>query len=438
MKIITNRFDQYVTGLFVLLFIGTTIRWTTTTVTILLFMGLLFCYYLKKKKDRDVIFLLDKRQRLFVWCLVFLLISYLISFVCGSGWQLPSATKPEYISLVDLEIPLRYFIGIFIFILLLKLGVNIQKRYIVLFVGVGGIINGCIALYERYVLKMDRVDGWVGIAEMGAASSFLCLFSLVFLFFAKTRKERIFFFVATIMGFTSAFSSATRSVMLGLCVSLVVVMIVMFIREKKNWKIASLVLTCFMCIFLLLWSFPIGGKDTFRIGAIQSDLSEYKKDNPHTSIGMRFEAWKEAWTMFKMSPIYGMNSAMIMKNAQEIIEVSGTRLRKDDVRSLIGTAHNQYLEALGKRGTIGLTALLLFIVASFVLFVPYLKNRNNAIFQFALMGFVVVLYDICVSFTGEPWDSMVDTPMFILLVSLFTQLIDQEKDEEKNLGHHSC
>lgn len=432
-----SKLSIYITGLFCFLFVATTIRWTTTTVEIFLFIFLLFSFYFSKEEIRGFSSI-PREQKLFFYSLIFLLFSYLLTFVLGKGWELESIKRPGYPSLTDLDIPERYLMGIFVILFFLRMNFKIKQKFVMYAIGIGGIINGIVALYERYVLGMDRVDGWVGIAEMGTASSLLCLFSLVFLFFTKATKERIFFFVAATMGFTSAFSSATRSVMLGLCMSLIVVMIVMLIRERAKWKIGVAVLSCFLCVFLLLWKFPVGGSDTFRIGAIQSDLGEYQKNNPHTSIGMRFEAWKEAWTMFKMSPIYGMNSAMIMKNAQEIIEVSGTRLRQDNVRSLIGTAHNQYLEALGKRGIIGLSALLVFIATSLGLFVSYLKSKDDGIFKFALMGFLVTFYAIFTSFTGEPWDSMVDTPMFILLMSLFSKLVSQEKNENKNLSHNPC
>lgn len=437
MKIITNRFDQYVTGLFVLLFIGTTIRWTTTTVEILVFIFTVGLYFVKRNHN-PLTFCFSKEQKYFFYALIFVLFSYMLTFILGKGWELESIKRPGYPSLTDLDIPVRYFLGIFVFLLFVRLSFKIDKRKIQYAVVAGGIVNGAFAMYERYILGMQRVDGFVGIAEMGTASSLLCLFNTIFFVFSASKKEKIFFLISSLFAFAAAFSTVARSAMVSLVIAMCVLFIILVFKSRANFKKIIIPLGGMLIIFSLLWSFPVT-KDTFRLQEMQTDLSQYTQNNPQTSIGMRFEMWKEALAMFEMSPIYGMSTAMIARETNRIIEKSGSRIREGDSLGVRGTKHSQIMEALAKRGAVGLLALLLFWWTSLKMFGHNLRNSNDEILKFKLCGFLGIFYFIFInSFTGEPWDSMVDTPMILLLCALFVKFIQQEENEKQNLSHHSC
>lgn len=437
MKIAINRFDQYITGLFALLFVGTTIRWTTTTVEILTFLLMVGLFFVKRK-SASMINHFSSDQQYFFYALIFILFSYMLTFVLGKGWELESIKRPGYPSLTDLDIPLRYFLGIFIFFFFVRLKFRINKKTLQYAIVLGGIVNGVFALYERYILGMQRVDGFVGIAEMGTASSLLCLFNTIFFVFSTSRKERIFFLISLLFAFTAAFSTVARSAMISLIIAVCGLFVILFIGNKERLK--KIIIPIFgMCVvFALLWSFPVA-KDTFRLEEMRSDFDQYAQENPQTSIGMRFEMWKEALTMFQMSPIYGMSTAMIAKETKNIIEQSGSRIRQDDSLGVRGTKHSQIMEALAKRGAIGLMALLLFWWTSLKMFGHNLARSEGDVLKFRLCGFLGIFYFIFInSFTGEPWDSMVDTPMILLICALFSKLIQQEEYENKNLSYHSC
>lgn len=424
-------FGSLISLFFCFLFIGTTIRWTTTTIEILVFISLMF-YYWRSKKDGFVL-TICKEQKKFLYVLIFLLFSYLLTFVLGRGWELESIKRPGYPSLTDLDIPTRYFLGIFVVALFLKLKFQINKKYVMYSIGIGGIINGCVALYERYFLHMNRVDGWVGIAEMGTASSILCLLCSIFFIFSTSKKEQMFFLISSLFAFSSSFSTAARSAMISLVIAFCILQIIFLLKNKEYFKKALIPMGGMLVVFSLLWTFPVG-QDTFRLRQIQVDIDQYAKDNPQTSIGMRFEMWKEALTMFEMSPIYGMSTAMIAKNTNEIIQKSGSRIRSKNDLGVRGTKHSQIMEALAKRGIIGLFALLLFWWSSLRMFGQKLMQCHGEALEFRICGFLVIFYFIFInSFTGEPWDSMVDTPMIILLCSLFLKLINQDDYDKENL-----
>ncbi|WP_170126729.1 O-antigen ligase family protein [Helicobacter brantae] len=320
----------------------------------------------------------------------------------------------------------------------LKLKFNLNKRIIAYCVGIGAIINGCFALYERYILGMQRVDAFVGIAEMATASSLLCLFSVIFYAFSTSKKEQIFFAIASLFAFSASFSTAARSAMISLLIAFCILQIVFLFKNKRMFKKTFVAIGGMLIVFSLLWAFPVG-KDTFRLQQIQVDIDQYAKDNPQTSIGMRFEMWKEAWTMLKISPVYGMSTAMIAKRTNEIIQKSGSRIRSENDLGVRGTKHSQIMEALAKRGIVGLLALLLFWWTSLRMFGYNLSQCQGEELKYRICGFLTILYFIFInSFTGEPWDSMVDTPMIILLCSLFLKFINQETNEKENFSHYHC
>lgn len=432
-----DRFNASLAWIFCFLFVATTIRWTTTTVEILVFILMVWLYFFYSKRQISLL-KIQKEQKYFFYSVIFILFSYLLTFFLGKGWELESIKRPGYPSLTDLDIPMRYFLGIFVVYLFLRLKFKIEKKYILYGVGVGGIVNGVVALYERYVLHMDRVDGWVGIAEMGTASSLLCLFSLIFFAFSNSKREKIFFFVSSLFASCASFSTVARSAMISLIIAIFVLQIILFSKNRLLFKKLFFPIYGLIMVFSLLWIFPVS-KDTFRLQQIQIDIDQYAKNNPQTSIGMRFEMWKEAVAMFQMSPIYGMSTAMIAKNTNEIIQKSGSRIREANDLGVRGTKHSQIMEALAKRGVVGLLALLAFWWTSLQMFGCRLRRSDGESLKFRLCGFLSIFYFIFInSFTGEPWDSMVDTPMIILLCALFVKFVNQEEDEDKNLCSHSC
>lgn len=413
------------------LYCGAFWRQTSFTSMILCCLILLFGFFTLKKEPKNI---LQRDEKLFALSLLLFFVSALLSFLVGHGYELKSIRNPSMPSLLDIDLPSKYLLGALIFVLFLKLKFVLQKRIVFYSIALGGVICGIFAGYERYVLGCGRVDGLSGIAEFADESSILALLSMIiFTFFANTREKPLF----ALSIFASSFAmlaTGTRGASLGIVLSLIAFLFLVWFYQKKFFK-SSLIASLFCVLaFVFIFIFTGGIKDSLRVQSAVSDIEYYDQGNIETSLGARFEMWKEAVAMFQMAPFFGLSTYEISQNLREIRERSGSQIPRDakdrDARNeAVGNKHSQILNAAAKRGVVGVLALLFVWFAYFKLFYRYLKAKQSHIFAFALSALMIGFYYLFPnSFTGDVWESNVSVPLIILSVCLFYKLILQERE----------
>lgn len=411
-----------------LLYFGAFWRQASCTSMILCLLILLVGYFYTREKS-----LLQKDEKLFALSLALFFISALFSFLIGQGYELKSIRNPSMPSLLDIDLPSKYLIGALLFVLFLKLKFVLQKKIIFYSIALGGLICGIFAGYERYVLGFNRVDGLSGIAEFADESSILCILSMIIFTFFATKREKPLFALSIFSSSFALLATGTRGASLGIVLTLIAFLFLVWIYQRSFLK-SSLIAT-FFCVlgFIFIASFSGGIKDSLRVQSAMSDIEYYDKGNIGTSLGARFEMWKEAIAMFKMVPFFGLSTYEISKNLKEIRERSGSQIPRDakdrDARNeAVGNKHSQILNAAAKRGVVGVFALLFVWFAYFRLFYSHLKNKQTPIFAFALSALLIEFYYLFPnSFTGDVWESNVSVPLIILSACLFYKFILQEK-----------
>lgn len=372
-----------------------------------------------------------KNERLFAWALLCFFLSALASFLIGHGYELKSIRHPNMPSFLDIDLASKYLMGSLLFVLFFKLKFTLQKRIIFYSIALGGIICGIFAAYQRYVLGLQRVHGMSGIAEFADESAILCILCMmIFSFFAK-RGERFLFALSIFASSFALLSTGTRGAFLGIILTILMFLSLVWIYQKAFIKKALWAsLFCAMGFVCILF-FTSGIEDGLRVKSAVNDVKYYDQGNVNTSIGLRFEMWKEAIAMFKMAPFFGLSTYEISQNLKEIRERSGSQIPRDqesDARNeAIGNKHNQILNALAKRGIVGVLALLFVWFAYGKLFYSFLKVRQFEVFAFALCALLIGFYYLFPnSLTGDVWESNVSVPLMILSVCCFYKLILQE------------
>lgn len=411
-----------------LLYFGVFWRQASFTSMILCLLILLVGYFYTREKK-----FLQKDEKLFALSLTLFFVSALLSFLIGQGYELKSIRNPSMPSLLDIDLPSKYLIGALLFILFLKLRFVLQKKIIFYSIALGGVVCGIFAGYERYVLGSSRVDGLSGIAEFADESSILCILSMIIFTFFATKREKPLFALSIFSSSFALLATGTRGASLGIVLTLIVFLFLVWFYQRSFFK-SSLIATLFCVLgFIFITSFGGGIKDSLRVQSAMSDIEYYDEGNIHTSLGARFEMWKEAVAMFKMAPFFGLSTYEISKNLKEIRERSGSQIPRDakdrDARNeAVGNKHSQILNAAAKRGIVGVFALLFVWFAYFRLFYSHLKNKQTPIFAFALSALLIEFYYLFPnSFTGDVWESNVSVPLIILSACLFYKLILQEK-----------
>lgn len=428
-----NLFDFLLIFLLCLLCIGTTYRYMSMVVEVLLLfvLGLTWLMMnLRCKLDQTQSLKpsisLKQREKQFIYALIFFFLSALLSYILGNGWELKSIKNPSMPSLIDLDLPSKYLLGALLFFLFIKIRLKICKKAVFYAIAFGGIINGCIAIYERYALGISRIHAWNGIAEMADASAVLGIFSCILLIFSTSKKEKIFYLLAVFMACFASILTGTRGAMLGIILTFVFIGGLIFYKKRKLFKIFLAGMLAGFCGFGVDYLIPSGGVQD-RIKVAGEDLTLYQEGQVNTSLGMRLEMWKEAITMFQMAPIFGLSTAETSKKMPEILKRSGSQLEKfnhpqNDAR---GNKHNQILNQAAKRGIVGVLAILLIWITSFRLFLP-LKEKT---LMSSLLGLSMIFYFIFPnSFSGEPWESNVSFPLMSIFLCFFYKLKQSESE----------
>ncbi len=120
-----------------------------------------------------------------------------------------------------------------------------------------------------------------------------------------------------------------------------------------------------------------------RMNLIKTDIEQYLKDNPDTSIGARFYMWKFSKDIIVEHPIIGAGTGGF--------KILWKTNKPDEIGHYFNTPHNTFLYVASSFGLIGLVPLIWLFIT---LFKFGLYNRND------LMGFSVLIFSL-VFFVGS-------------------------------------
>ncbi len=253
--------------------------------------------------------------------------------------------------------------------LMLPLICRYQPKFSVLFsgVGVGAIIAGAIAIYEKLYLHEERAFSAIMPIQSGDISLSLGLLSLcAFAWYYRQglRNWVLFYAIATIGGVAGSFLSGSRGGWI-----LLPLLLIIWYRSFCHWYSTRLKLAIFSAITLCLLALfipQLGVKE--RLQDTRNEISEFiSGKNPDTSTGFRIQLWQSAWRSFLEKPLLGWGPNSIRESQQEQFEAGTLSASAYQFNS---HAHNQYLDNMAKYGLIGLGMLLALFLVPW-----YLGNR---------------------------------------------------------------
>lgn len=427
----SNRWGLILSLILGFLYFGAFWRPGSFIAMLLCLFGLLVFFFLTRSNTSKNI--MQKNEKLFAYALLFFFLSALISFIIGHGYELKSIRNPSMPSFLDIDLASKYCLGSLLFVLFCKLKFPLQKKIVFYSIALGGIVCGAFATYQRYALGWGRVCGLSGIAEFADQSAILCILSMIIFSFFANKKEKPFFAFSIFASSFAMLATGTRGASLGIILTGFAFLFFVWFYQRafiKKALFASLFcLMGFACIVL----FSGGIKDSLRVESAMSDMEYYDHGYTHTSLGARFEMWKEAIAMFKMAPFFGLSTYEISHRLKEIREKSGSAIRRDGERDsrneAVGNKHNQILNTAAKRGIVGVLALLFVWFAYGKLFYHFLRSQQSQIFALALCALLIGFYYLFPnSLTGDVWESNASVPLIILSVCCFYKLILQERE----------
>lgn len=142
-------------------------------------------------------------------------------------------------------------------------------------------------------------------------------------------------------------------------------------------------------IFAMLYALPGTGVKSRVDSAIAETHAYFKSGNSDTSSGARLEMWRMGWIIAAEHPWIGWGKAGYMQRNAELIQAGAVGA----VTGLHSHLHNEFLDALVKRGVLGLAATLALFLMPLALFARRAQHPDAQARPYAIGGVL-----LCVSY----------------------------------------
>ncbi len=231
---------------------------------------------------------------------------------------------------------------------------------------VGAITSGLLAGWENLALGNFRAGGYTNPIQFGNISLMLGMLCLAGLGWAKAQRRSVFWIrllaVGAGMGMLGSLFTGSRGGWISLPLCLFVLYRCYGAALPKRYVIAGLAVI--VVLLGILYAIP----RTEIKARIQQSVTETRdylhSGNANDSAGARLEMWRMGLMIFPERPWLGWGKAGYMERAKQLIKAR-------EVSPVVGEhshLHNEYLDALVKRGIPGLVAVLALFLVPLLLF----------------------------------------------------------------------
>lgn len=329
------------------------------------------------------------------------------------------------------EEPSRFLLGVFV--LLAVMGFRPAARAWWLGLAIGAISCGLVALWQEFTSDLNRAHGFMNAIQFGNLSLLFGGLSLAGLGWAQSRtaarKWCWLFVVAAALGLMASFFSGARGGWIALPLMLGLVYF-----QFRRWLTKRALLTATVTIFTLvaaLYLIPQTGVQQ-RIAKISTGIESYiDGEFGDRSIDVRLEMWRAALTVAAEKPWLGWGETAYKEPL--LAEITHPDIQRQ-VASL-DHLHNDVLDTLVKRGSVGLMALLAVFMVPLCLFACSLYPLHTNHYSrsaFALSGLLltvsVMTFGLTQAFLRH--NSGVTLYAFILVVLWgYLRVVQQAADE---------
>lgn len=406
-----DRMSVFFTVLSCGVFLLSSINHSSEVLLVLFFLGVVF-YALKIRQLEST----TKEIRYISYAFISMFVTIIPNLFFNDGFA--------YDHLRSFNMQIAYIIASIVLFLVIGLKIRLNAKMIMYAICIGAYINGIVGIVQKVFFDVARVDGFTEIFEFAQLSAVLGL--CVFAYFFKndlSLKERIIFGISFILIVIVLIFNESRGIEISFaCGCVVILLLYIFVKKERLayiFKNISL-LVVLSLIFSGAFSFYIK-ESLSRFHMIKTDLKEYEQKNTDTSIGNRFEMWKEALRAFKMSPIIGLNP----KSLCEYVKYPNgeSHPRRDCYQRL----HSEFFNTLARKGILGILALLGVWISVGVFFAKRIRVADPfaSLFSISFMG-ILTLY--IVSGAGnEPMIAFSEGNYFLLISIIFAAITYSHK-----------
>lgn len=317
----------------------------------------------------------------------------------------------------ELDRPARFLLAIPVLFVLLTL--PYQRNWLW-----GGVMLGAfgaflLAIYEKFLLGMERASGLENPIMFGNTSLLLGLLSFcAFLYYQSQHKSKIWPVCASLAassGVMASLLSGTR----GGWIALPIIGFFLFwqSRDVFNKSLFKILGAFFIILSTAVVTLPQFGVVT-RIQSAVDDIQRYQQGElSSNSVGQRFEMWKGALYLFEMSPLLGVGEYR-SKELKLSMEKEGL-LDKSVIK--FDHAHNEYLTSLSLRGIVGLFFLMVVYLVPLKLFLGKIKEHSDNwnIKSYALAGALIPMSYMDFAITQSMFSHNIGVMFYAFSIAFF-------------------
>ncbi|MBA3581035.1 MAG: O-antigen ligase family protein [Gammaproteobacteria bacterium] len=229
--------------------------------------------------------------------------------------------------------------------------------------------------------------------------------------------------VSVLMGVSASFLSGSRGAWLAIPVLLGLGIWMSwnwFARWQRNAIIAMLSIGLLLVVTLPSLSV------VKRVELAIHEVETYQPGTTATSVGMRIEMWRFAWSLFKESPLHGVGVGVYAERAAVAADQGLINKRIGH----FSHPHNEYLFVMASRGLLGLIVLLaVFVVPAFIFWRYRQKSWEHQGVAFA--GLVVVLGYMIFGLTEAIFARTIPIGTYTFYLALISYYLSTESDATK-------
>ncbi|MGK5033725.1 O-antigen ligase family protein [Janthinobacterium sp. LB3P118] len=365
--------------------------------------------------------LLWKRPRLNLQRRDYLLLCTLLLYFCVFTANMLYHADPTR----ELDMPLRALLATPVLLLLLTYPPRAAAWWGG--VAIGAISGAALASWQILVLEMYRPQAATSNAiHYGNVSVLLGMLSLCGLDWVRTQSHRLAWSILLLAGGLAGIVGSIISVSRGgwLVLPVCSCLFLYHYSKGRGARYVAALLSTLLVVSALAYILP-NSRVSERIAIAVNEIEQYQNsDTVTTSIGQRMEMWRTAWAMADDNIWLGMGRSGYLTAKQQLADEG----KLNAVVKNYTNAHNDYLDALVKRGIIGVLALLALFLVPFFLFARALRHSAPAAQPYALAGVVLCTCYMIFGLTTSSLTLNIGIIMLVFpMVILWAMLRQQER-----------
>ncbi len=321
----------------------------------------------------------------------------------------------------ELDKPIRFLLGALLLVALTRARVEptvIRNAVLAAAVAAFG-----YALYDRLGNRAVRVGGFINEIQFGVLSAQVAALNVIFAIeqWRISLRKVVTFALAAAAGGTAAIMSGSLTAVMSLAALPLALLLTSWRRPSWRSVLVSLAVFAAVVAALAQAGAPIVKRGVDAVAGL-SRYADYKAGalvgSSSSSTGARMENFANAWEFFLTSPLMGVGTQAYLATRQEQVK----RKELTEYSGSQGVAHNEYLDAMAKRGLAGLAGLLALLLGSAALFRRACESGPAEGRPWATCGLVVCVGLCLASLTQNVLTHSTGANFMVLTLAVFMRL----------------